>query len=119
MARRLLFTGVLLLAEAGALMLLASALDGFAISGFGASFVFVAVIAVLNAVLWPLALRLTFPFAFFTLGLFTLLLNALMVWLAGEILASVSVDFWDGILVALVLALVQVVFGALLNEADN
>src|SRR5690242_9746105 len=118
MGRRVLFTTVLLLVEAGALVLLSSVLGGFSISGYGTGLLFVAVIAALNAVLWPLALRLTFPVAFFTLGLFTLLLNALMVWVAGEILPGVAVDFWDGILVAFVLAFVQVVFGAVFNQVD-
>jgi putative membrane protein len=119
MARRLLFTVVLWIVEAAALIGLASVLGGFSIAAAADGVAMVVVISVLNAVLWPLALWLTLPFAFFSVGLFTLLLNACMVWLAGWILGGVTVDFWDGIFVAFVLALVQVVLGALFNQVDD
>src|SRR5205823_6933658 len=51
--------------------------------------------------------------------LFTLLLNGGMAWLCGAILPGVNVDFWDGVLVAFVLAFVQVVLAAVLNDADD
>ena len=119
MIKRLLFTAVLWIVEAAALVGLASVLDGFSIDDWREGFAMVVVISVLNAVLWPLAIRLTLPFAFFTLGLFTLLLNSLMVWLAGRILGGVQVDFWDGVIVAFVLAIVQVTLGAIFNQVDD
>jgi uncharacterized membrane protein YvlD (DUF360 family) len=119
MVKRLLFTVVLWTVEAAALVGLASVLGGFAIDDVREGFAMVIVISVLNAVLWPLAVRLTLPFAFFTLGLFTLLLNALMVYLAAWILGGVRIDAWDGVLVAFVLAIVQVVLGAIFNQADD
>src|SRR5262249_5025718 len=64
-------------------------------------------------------LWLTFPIAFFTLGLFTLLLNALVAYLAGAILPGVEIEFWDGVLVAFVLAFVQVLLAALFNQVDD
>jgi uncharacterized membrane protein YvlD (DUF360 family) len=117
--QRALFTALLWAAEAGALVGLASALDGFSITDFRAGLAMVAVISLLNAVLWPLALSVTFPLAFFTLGIFTLLLNGSAVWLCGRILAGVDIGFWDGILLAFVLAFVQVTLAALFNQADD
>lgn len=119
MVKRLLFAVVLWTVEAAALVVLSSVLGGFSISNVGDGIAMVAVISVLNAVLWPLALRLTLPFAFFTLGLFTLLLNGFMVWLAGQILGGVNIDVWDGILVAFVLAVVQVLLGSIFNQVDD
>src|SRR5690349_10875306 len=66
--KRVLFTALLWVVEAGVLLLLERWLDGFKIDNFWSGLTLVAVMAVLNAVLWPFALWLTFPFAFFTLG---------------------------------------------------
>jgi uncharacterized membrane protein YvlD (DUF360 family) len=117
--RRLLFTAALWAVEAGVLLLLARVLDGFAVGGFWSGLAFVAVLSVVNAALWPLALWLTFPFAFFTLGLFTLVLNGAAAWLGGVILPGVEVAFWDGIVIAFALAFVQVVLAAVFNQADD
>src|SRR3954469_1484714 len=116
---RAAFTAVLWATEAAVLVALASALDGFTISSFRAGVAMVAVISILNALLWPFALWLTFPIAFFTIGLATVLLNGLFVWLCGQILDSVTVDFWAGVLVAFVLVFVQVAVAAILNETDD
>jgi uncharacterized membrane protein YvlD (DUF360 family) len=117
--RRVLFTAVLWAVEAGVLLLLEQWLDGFRIDNFWSGLTLVAVMAVLNAVLWPFALWLTFPFAFFTLGLFTLLLNGLIAWLAAEILPGVTLGFWDGIAIAFALAFVQVLLSAAFNQVDD
>jgi uncharacterized membrane protein YvlD (DUF360 family) len=117
--KRVLFTAVLWAVEAVVLVGLAAALGGFHIDDFASAFALVAVMSVLNALLWPFALWLTFPFAFFTLGVFTLVLNALVALIGAAILPGVALDFWDGVLVAFVLAFVQVVLAALFNQADD
>src|SRR4051812_10026088 len=117
--RRVLFTAVLWVVEAGVLLLLEQWLDGFNIDNFWSGLTFVAVMAVLNAVLWPFALWLTFPFAFFTLGLFTLALNGFIAWVAAEILPGVTLGFWDGIAIAFALAFVQVLLSAAFNQVDD
>src|SRR3954454_2427340 len=117
--RRVLFTAVLWTVEAGVLLLLERWLDGFRIDNFWAGLTLVAVMAFLNAVLWPFALWLTFPFAFFTLGLFTLLLNGVIALVAAKILPGVTLDFWDGIVIAFALAFVQVLLSAAFNQVDD
>jgi uncharacterized membrane protein YvlD (DUF360 family) len=117
--KRVLFTAVLWTVEAAVLLGLESALGGFDIKDLRSGIAMVAVISILNAVLWPLALWLTFPLAFFTLGLFTLLLNGAVAWLSGVILPGVEIGFWEGVLVAFVLAFVQVLLAALFNQADD
>jgi uncharacterized membrane protein YvlD (DUF360 family) len=117
--KRILFTAVLWTIEAAVLLGLEAVLGGFEIDNLGSGFAMVVVISILNALLWPFALWLTFPLAFFTLGLFTLLLNGFVAWLSGVILPGVVVDFWDGVLIALVLAVVQVVLAAIFNQVDD
>ena len=117
--KRVLFTGLLWIVEAGVLLLLEQWLDGFEIDNFWSGLTLVALMAILNAVLWPFALWLTFPFAFFTLGLFTLALNAFIALVAARILPGVRLDFWDGIVIAFALAFVQVVLAAAFNQVDD
>ena len=117
--RRVLFTALLWTVEAAVLLGLAAVLDGFAIADLRSGIAMVAVMSILNALLWPLALWLTFPVAFFTLGLFTLLLNGAVAWLCGAFLPGVTVGLWDGVAVAFTLAFVQVVMAAIFNQADD
>src|SRR3954469_7590420 len=104
--RRVLFAAVLGAVEAGVLVLLEQWLDGFAIDNFWSGLTLAAVMAVLNAVLWPFALWRPFPFWFFKPGLFTLLLNGVIALDAGKILPGVTLDFWGGIVIAFALAFV-------------
>jgi uncharacterized membrane protein YvlD (DUF360 family) len=63
-------------------------LPGFDVPSFGAVLLTTAVIAVINALLWPLVIRLVLPLTVFSFGLGTLVLNAAVV--------SISVDLVDG-----------------------
>src|SRR4051812_17752101 len=117
--KRVVFSLLLWSAEAAVLVGLAGWLDGFAIADFRAGVALVVVMALLNALLWPFALWLTFPFAFFTLGLFTLLLNGAVAWIGAAILPGVTIGFWEGILVAFVLAFVQVVLAVVFSQEDD
>ena len=58
-------------------------LPGISISGFLAALILVVVIALINALLRPLINFLTLPINFLTLGLFGLVINALLFMLAG------------------------------------
>jgi uncharacterized membrane protein YvlD (DUF360 family) len=117
--KRVLFVAVLWTVEAGMLLLLERWLDGFEIADFWSGLGLVVLMSLLNAVLWPFALWLTFPFAFFTLGIFTLALNAGVALIAAAILPGVVLDFWDGVVVAFALAFVQVALAAVFNQADD
>jgi putative membrane protein len=71
-----------------------------------------------NAVLGPMLRVLTFPLFVLTLGLFSLVVNALLLWftawLAEQVNLAFSVaGFWAAFFGALVVTLVTVVIGAL------
>lgn len=70
-----------------------------------------------NAVLGPIVRTLTFPLYLLTLGLFSLLVNALLLgftaWLAGKLNLAFTVDgFWAAVGGALVVSLVTMALGA-------
>jgi len=56
---------------------------GIEVGGAPGALLAVAVLAVVNALIRPLVLLLTLPLNCLTLGLFTLIVNALMFWLVG------------------------------------
>ena len=65
-------------------------------------FIAAAVLGFLNALLWPFLSRVLLPFAVFTAGLFFLLLNGFMLWLAAKIVPGFEVDtIWTATLAAL------------------
>jgi putative membrane protein len=71
------------------------------------------ILALLNLLIRPIIFVLTLPINFVTLGLFSLVINAFLVWLAAYIVPGFSVSgFWSAFFFAIVLALVNMVFGS-------
>jgi putative membrane protein len=77
--------------------------DWFAVSGLGAAAVFALVLAVLNAVVKPVLSLLALPITCLTLGLFHLVINAVVFALAAWLVPGIAVN---GFLAALVGALI-------------
>ena len=85
--------GVLvLLFDAGVLMLLSEALPGFVLDGAASALGAAALIGLLNALVWPLLARFALPLTVLTLGLAALLLNGLLVTIAIDLLPGGSID---------------------------
>lgn len=65
-------------------------------------------LGILNALLRPLLLLLSLPLLIFTLGLFTLIINAGLLWFVGEILkpgfrvADFKSAFWGALIISFV-----------------
>jgi uncharacterized membrane protein YvlD (DUF360 family) len=85
-------------------------LPGVAIIDWRAAFLFVIVIGLLDALLWPLLARLTLRFVVFTLGFFTFLLNGLIFWFGSQLVAGVEFSHLGSAVLA---ALFSGVFGTL------
>lgn len=70
-------------------------------------------LGVLNAVFRPFLLFLALPLLIFTLGLFTLVINALLLYFVGHLLRPhFDIEsFWDAFWGALVISLVSVILG--------
>lgn len=57
------------------------------------------ILGVVNAFIRPLITLVTVPINLFTLGLFSLVINAFTFWLAAEIAVGVEVTSWKGALI--------------------
>lgn len=72
-----------------------------------------AVLGLLNTLLKPLLIFLTLPVTVITLGLFLLVINAVIVMIAARLVPGFSVDsFWWALGFSLLLSLVQSVLGS-------
>ncbi len=65
--------------------------DGIEVRGVGWAFVAALFLGVFNALVRPILILLTLPITVITMGLFILVINALMLWLTGALLAGFQV----------------------------
>ncbi len=79
-----------------------------------------AVFGVVNALIRPLVLLLSLPLVILTLGLFTLVVNALMLLLTASLLDALAVEgFWPAVLGSLVISVVSFLFSVLLPDPKS
>ncbi len=88
---------------------------GTSVASFGEAVLTAGVIALLNAVLWPVLTRLALPFTLLTLGLGSLLLNAAVIELAFKLVDNNPPSVGSALLLAVVLAVASMVITPLLD----
>lgn len=89
-------------------------LPGVRVAGFFAALVTALILGLINAVIRPALILLTLPLNILTLGLFTLVINALLIMLAAAVVPGFSVQgFWWALLFGLVLAVINYALGAI------
>jgi putative membrane protein len=78
-------------------------------------------LGILNAGLRPILMLVALPLLLFTLGLFTLVINAGLLYLVGTLLRPYfSIDsFWSAFWGALVISLVSVVLNSMIGSANS
>jgi putative membrane protein len=98
---RILVTSVLVL-------LIAHFMTGAKVAGFSTALLVAVVLGLLNIFIKPIFVLLTLPFTIFTLGLFLLVINAIIILLCTNIVGGFSVDsFWTALLFSVVLSISQ------------
>jgi len=103
------------LLNAAALYLTTKIVSGIVVEGTGALLLAALVIGLLNAVLKPVLVVLTLPITLLSLGLFYLVLNAILFALAAVLTPGFHVaGFWTAFLGALVMSLLGLLFHGLL-----
>ncbi len=83
-------------------------LPGVHVENFTAALVTAIVLGIINLFIKPLLLLLTLPITIITFGLFALVLNALMIILASNIVPGFTVDgFWWALIFSLVVSVIN------------
>ncbi|MDQ6762581.1 MAG: phage holin family protein [Bacteroidota bacterium] len=62
------------------------------INSFVTALIFALVLAVLNAIIKPILIILTLPITILTLGIFLLVINVLMILLAGKFVSGIHIE---------------------------
>lgn len=103
--------------NAVALLIVAYLLPGITVASFGSALIAALVLGLLNTLVKPLLILLTLPITIVTLGLFLLVLNALVFWFAGSVLKGFQVSgFWWALLGAFIYSLVSGLLSRLLVQ---
>jgi uncharacterized membrane protein YvlD (DUF360 family) len=112
---------LVLLLDAGILLLLSELLSGFVLDGPATALGAAAMVGILNALVWPALARLTLPLTVLTLGLGALVLNGLLVTVAIDLLPGAEVgSLLDGIVITIaVAALTAAVYSLLAIDEDD
>ncbi len=90
-----------------AILLASYLIAGIEISGFWAAFFAAAILGVLNAFFRPVLFLLTLPINILSLGLFTFVINAVLLMMVSGVISGFSVRgfgaaFWGSLIISLV-----------------
>ena len=95
-------------------------LDGIHISGFFAALFAAAILGILNAVLRPIALVITLPINVLTLGLFTFVINALMLKMASGVIPGFDVHgFWTAVFGSLIISIISWLLNSFISDQGS
>ncbi|MGE5248686.1 MAG: phage holin family protein [Bacteroidota bacterium] len=103
-----------------AIILAAYLLDGIRVSGFFSALCAAALLGIFNAVLRPIAILLTLPINIMTLGLFTFVINAILLRMVSGIIRGFDVSgFWPAVFGSLVISTVSWILTTLIRERTS
>lgn len=97
-----------------AFLIAAYLLPGFKVDGLVSALIGAAALGLANMIVKPILLFFSLPITILTLGLFLLVINGFVLWLVSVLVPGISVThFGWAILAALVISLVNALFGGL------
>ena len=100
-----------------AIYLAARFIDGIEVHGFVPALLAAAALGVLNALLRPVLIILTLPLNILTLGLFTFVINALLLKMASGVISGFEVHgFWPALFGALIISLVSWLLSSFISD---
>ena len=103
--------------QALALLAIARIVPGIELAGPFYAFIVALLLALINLTLKPILILLTLPFNILTLGLFTFVINALLIWFVAGIADGFSITgFTPAFLAALLLSLVNALVSWMNND---
>jgi len=92
-------------------------ISGIEVSGFFSAFFAAAILGILNIFFRPILFILTLPINLLTFGLFTFVINALLLKMASGVISGFQVHgFWSALFGALVISVVNWLLTSFINE---
>ncbi len=106
-----------LILSALAVIIIAKFLPGVHLDNYTTAILVAVVIAILNVLVKPILIIFTLPITIVTLGLFLLVINAIIIKLASNFIDGFTVDsLWVALLFSILLSILQSVLNSLLKE---
>src|SRR6266850_1386110 len=103
-----------------AVMVAANVIRGIGFDTLSGLLVASLLLGIFNALLRPLLVLLSLPLVIFTLGLFTLVINALLLYFVGQLVKSFHVtDFWAAFWGSLIISFVSLILNTLTGTGGS
>ncbi len=115
------FLAVKWLILTAAITIAAYLLNGIQVDGFSSALLTAAILGILNTFFKPILVLLTLPINILTLGLFTFVINALMLKMASGVISGFRVEsFWAAILGSIIISVVNgILSGLIKGKGEN
>lgn len=108
------------LIQTAAVMVASYILEGIHVSGFLSAFFAAALLGILNALLRPILFILTLPINILTFGLFTFVINALLLKMVSGVIPGFEVHgFWAAIIGALVISVISAILNLVIGDSGR
>jgi putative membrane protein len=92
-------------------------LEGIHVSGFFSAFLAAALLGILNALFRPILILLTLPINILSLGLFTFVINALMLMMVSGVISGFEVHgFWTALLGSLIISIISWLLNSFISD---
>jgi len=106
-----------ILITSGLVLLISHFMKSVSVADFTTALIVAVVLGLLNIFIKPILVILTLPFTIVTLGLFLLVINAIIILLCDNIVGGFSVDsFWTALLFSLILSILQSIMYKILGD---
>ncbi|TFW16279.1 phage holin family protein [Massilia arenosa] len=106
--------------NAVALLALPYLMHSVTVTSLGAALVAALVLGLVNTLIRPILVLLTLPVSVLTLGLFILVINALLFWLVAEVVEGFHVaGFWSAMGAAILYSVISWALSTLLLKDDR
>jgi len=106
-----------LLLNALAVVILSYVLPGVGVDSMLTAIIVAVVLSLLNFLVKPILVIFTLPITILTLGLFLLVINAIIILLAANLIGGFQVtSFWWAIIFSLLLSFLQTILQSVLKE---
>lgn len=106
-----------ILLSALAVVVLAKILPGVGVDSYTTAIIVAIVLSLLNFIVKPILVILTLPVTILTLGLFLLIINAIIILLADSLVDGFQVtNIWWALLFSLLLSFLQSILYSFLND---
>lgn len=103
-----------------ALLLAANVVPGIRLDSLTSALVAGLLLGLINAIVRPILVVITFPITLLTLGLFLLVLNAFCLWLVSVFVSGFHVaGFWPAFWGALLVSIVSWILTALISDSGR